>query len=162
MKEDLKMKTNKYPTCYTIMKINESDEDFGDVSIFVATECYIVRYDIKFDEFGNTDIAADVVYMWNKENDSCIPEFVNGKCINKEMTTYLFDNKEDAILAADEANKKSIYEKIMEMPLEKVKAIKDKIPVILEKYKSKALDHLNEEELNIIDIKNYLKTKKKA
>jgi len=159
------MDANKLPMCYAVMKIDEKiDNDLGDITIFVAAGCYIVRQTLEYLENGEVEISGDVVFMWNKTDDNNAPIFINNKCINAVSVDKMFFSAEEAIMEAEEENKKYLVKKIMEISMDKIASIRVKAPELVKKYRTKSAEQLNKVQ-TIIDTNetnNIIKALKKA
>lgn len=159
------MNANKLPMCYAVMKIDEKlGNDLGDITIFVAAGCYIVRQTLEYLENGEFEISGDVVFMWNKTDDNNEPIFIQNKCINSVSVNKLFFSAEEAIMEAEEENKKYLVKKIMEISMDKIASIRVKAPELVKKYRTKSAEQLNKVQ-TIIDTNetnNIIKALKKA
>ena len=143
---------NDIPMCYAVMNITENlDNELGDISIYVAAGCYVLKQVTEYLANGDTLLSGEVVFMWNKDGSHNIPKFDNnGRCSNKIEVLNLYTNVEDAIQAAEEMNKKGLVKKIMNLPMEKMSIVRTKAPEIVNKYKNLSKEHLKEDQ-NIVD-----------
>lgn len=137
------MNVNNLPMCYAVMKIEEKlDDDLGDITIFVATGCYVIKQTLEFLENGEIEASGDVVFMWNKKDDNNEPIFVQNRCINKVSVDRLFFSAEEAITVAEEENRKYLVKKIMDISMDKMASVRAKAPEVVKGYRTKSAEQL--------------------
>ena len=119
---------NNYPIKYAAMPIieqtgwypglHELEREYGIVC-YIASKCYVVGREEKYNRYGNTLCEYKVVFSYGKDNQygglsRVEPEFclMNGRCNNSTNVDKVFDSFEEAKEETEKKNKEILSKEL--------------------------------------------------
>lgn len=119
---------NNYPIKYAVMPIieqtgwypglHELEREYGIVC-YIASKCYVVGREEKYNRYGNTICEYKVVFSYGKDNQygdlsRVEPEFclMNGRCNNSTNVDKVFDSFEEAKEETEKKNKEILSKEL--------------------------------------------------